>query len=191
MKPRGYSVRIETNHVTVEHRASFRPRTIAILAVLYVCYCLSPSPRNSLLKFLRAGDPVIGCFALFFLAIPLIGGVTWLTFQSGEVFRCDEKTLALGQRRTLGRWHRSTFAKAGTSLAWTFFFRSKARSYEAIQVDSGGVVIRVLEDLPKTDGCNVLNACSRLGWKVTLPEILPMNEDIEKRGWFVNPWKPT
>ncbi len=80
MKERGYRVRVEEGRVSVEHRASFRPRTITYLAIAYLCYCLLPVVRKILVEFYTSRDPVIGCFALLMCLIPFLFGATWLFF---------------------------------------------------------------------------------------------------------------
>ena len=44
-------MRVEADRVIVEHRASFQRRTIAWMAVVYLCYCLIPSVKKFWLTF--------------------------------------------------------------------------------------------------------------------------------------------
>lgn len=109
-KSRGYIVHTDEDQVSVEHRASFRPRTIMLMSVVYLCYCLLPAVRGVLVDFYRSHDPVVAGFALFMLLIPIMSGFTFFFFASGEVMRCDARELHFAKRRTWGRWHRFRFA---------------------------------------------------------------------------------
>lgn len=193
MKPQGYIVRIASDRVTVEHRASFRPRTVVLLGAAYTCYCLLPGIRKVLVSFYKSHDPVIGCFALLMLLIPFLSGASWLFFASGEVMRCDAKELQIARRRSWGRWHRLTFPSAQIrELRRASRGSGRNRSFSVLSFSYEGRTFDLLEDLSWTDSDRVLKACKSLGLDaiVSVDDAAPMLSDIAKRGWLVNPWRP-
>jgi hypothetical protein len=192
MKPRGYIVRVEADRVTVEHRASFRPRMIVWMAAAYLCYCLLPGVRKVLVDFYHSRDPVIGGFALLMLLIPL-SGATWLLFASGEVMRCDAHELHVARRRTWGRWRRHHFLSPQVrELHRAFRGTGKSRSYTVLTFQYDGRTFDMLEYLSDTDSDHVLKACKSMGLDaiVTVDEGAAMLRDIDQRGWFINPLRP-
>ncbi len=193
MKPRGYSVREESDRVTVEHRASVRPRTIAWLSVVYVCYCLLPGVRNILEDLYHSHDPVTGGFALFMLLIPFFFGATWFFFRSGEVMNCDAQELHLARRRTWGQWHRLRFPSPDVrELRRAVRGNAKSRNFSVLTFQYNGRTFDMLEDLNSEDSECVLRACKAMGLDaiMVVDDAAAMNQDIEQRGWFINPLKP-
>jgi hypothetical protein len=193
LKQRGYSVRVERDCVSVEHRASFRPTTIAILVVAYLVYCLFPAVRRILTDFFASWDPITGCFALFMLLIPFFAGATWLYFASGEVMYCDAHELRFARRRTLGRWHRFRFSSTrikGVQMAYRG--GPRRRSFSVLTFQYEGRVFDMLEEIKKPDSDRVLRACKSMGLDVVIPvdPAAAMLEDIDRRGWFINPLRP-
>lgn len=187
---RGYRVRVEKDNVSVEHRASFRPCTIACMAIAYVCYCLLTSTRKVLTDFFASWDPVIGCFALLLLLIPFLFGATWLFFASGEVMRCDAQELRFARRRSWGRWHHFRFSSAKVrELRRDFRGSGRTRHFTVLTFQYEGRTFDMLEDLSLTDSESVLHACKSMGLDVIIPvdEAAGMLHDIEQRGWFINP----
>jgi hypothetical protein len=190
LKPRGYAVRVEAGRVTVEHRASFRSRTIVYMAIAYFCYCLVPGVRKVLVDFYNSRDPVIGGFALLMLLIPFLFGATWLFFASGEVMRCDAQELHFARRRSWGRWHRLRFASAKVrKLRRAFRSTGRSRSFTVLTFQYDGRTFDMLEDLNQTDSDLVLRACKSIGLDAILvvDDAAVMNQDIAQRGWFINP----
>lgn len=193
MKQRGYRVRIEKGSVSVEHRASFRPRTLACLAIGYVCYCLLSSVRKPLVDFFTSWDPAIGAFVLILLLIPFLSGATWLFFASGEVMRCDAEELHFARRRSWGRWHRFRFPSVQVQdLHRAFRGSGRNRHFTVLTFKHDGETFDMLEDLSLTDSESVLQACKSMGLDVSIPvdEAAGMLHDIEQRGWFINPLRP-
>jgi len=193
VKQRGYIVRVEDGHVTVEHRASFRPRTIVWMSVAYGCYCMIPGVRKILVDFYNSHDPVIGCFALFMLLIPFLSGATWFFFRSGEVMYCDAQELRLARRRTWGHWHRLRFSSAQVrELRRASRGNAKSRNFTILTFQYDGRTFDMLEDLNSTDSDRVLRACKSMGIDaiIVVDDAAAMNHDIEQRGWFINPLKP-
>jgi hypothetical protein len=47
----------------------------------------------------------------------------------------------------------------------------------------------MLEDMSYTDSDRVLRACQSMGFDVVIDEADVMLKDIEKRGWWVNPFR--
>jgi hypothetical protein len=193
MKQRGYRVRVEKDSVSVEHRASIRPRTIVCLAIAYVCYCFLPAVRRVLTDFFASGDPVIGCFAMLLLLIPFLSGATWLFFASGEVMRCDAQELRFARRRSWGRWHRFCFSSAQVQeLHRDYRGSGRNRHFTVLTFQCEKRTFDMLEDLSLTDSESVLHACKSMGLDVIIPvdEAAGMLHDIEQRGWFINPLRP-
>ncbi len=193
MKPRGYIVRVQTNRVTVEHRASVRPRTVFWLAFGYGCYCLLPGVRKMLVDFYHSGDTTTGGFAFFMLLIPFLSGATWFFFRSGEVMRCDAQELQIARRRTLGRWHRLDFPSPQIrQLCSANRGNPKSRNFTVLTFQYDGRTFDMLENLNPTDSDRVLRACKSMGLDaiIVVDDAAAMNHDIAQRGWFVNPLKP-
>ena len=164
-KSRGYNIQIEKERVSVEHRASFQPRTIVWMSVAYLCYCLLPAVRRVLVDFYRSHDPVVAGFALFMMLIPFMSGAGLLFFASGEVMRCDAQELHFAKRRTWGRWHRLRFAaKEIRQLRRTSRGAgSRNRYYTILTFEHGGRTYDMLEDLNLEQSNQILQACSALG----------------------------
>ena len=193
MKPRGYSVRVERDCLSVEHRASFKPITVAILVVAYLVYCLLPSVRRILTDFFASWDPITGCFALFMLLIPFFTGATWLYFASGEVMYCDAHELRLARRRTLGSWHRFRFSSTQIKeLRLAYRGGPRRRNFSVLTFQYGGRAFDMLEEIKRSDSDLVLQACKSMGLDVVI-SVDPgaaMLDDIDRRGWFINPLRP-
>jgi hypothetical protein len=190
VKKRGYTVRIEQARVSVEHRASFRPRTTVLLVIAYLCYCLLPAVRKVLADFYFHRDPVVGGFALVMLLIPFLFGATWLFFVSGEVMHCDAQELRFARRRSLGRWHRFQFPSVDVKeLQKAIRGGSKTRHYTVLTFRYGGKKYDMLENLDTADSDRVLKACKAMGLDaiIVLDVGAAMLHDIDKRGWFINP----
>jgi hypothetical protein len=190
VKSRGYIVRMEENHVTVEHRASLRPRTIAWMSVAYGCYCLLPGVRNILVDLYHSHDPITGCFALFMLLVPFICGATWFFFRSGEVMFCDAQQLRLARRRTWGHWHRFSFPSVQVrELRRAVRGNAKSRNFSVLTFQYGGRTFDMLENLNATDSDRVLQACKSMGLDaiIVVDDAAAMNHDIEQHGWLINP----
>ncbi len=193
MQQRGYNIQIKEDVVLVEHRASLRPRTLILLCAAYVAYCLLPTNRKVLHDFYVSPDPVVACFAIFFLLIPFVSAATWLVFNSGEVFRCDRDELRFARRRVLGRWHRFSFSSRQVRrLRRTFRGGPKSRNYKVLTFDVYDKAFDILEEIETRDAEHILKACKALGLDFELPLADPgahMLRDIEQRGWWVNPLK--
>jgi hypothetical protein len=193
MKQRGYTVRIQPNEVSIEHRASIRPRTVVLLSVAYLGYCFLPDVRKILMDFYGSRDPVVAGFAVFMLLIPFLFGATWLFFASGEVMHCDARELHFARRRTLGRWHRLRFPSSEVkALRREFRGTSKSRSYTVLTFQHNGKRFEMLEDLNSTDSDRVLKACKSMGVDavIVVDDAAAMNKDIARRGWLINPLRP-
>lgn len=138
-------------------------------------------------------DSVIGVFALVMLLIPFLFGATWLFFASGEVMHCDAQELHFARRRTLGRWHRSRFLSAqvyGLQQA-SRGAGGKTRHFTVLTFQVNGKRYDMLEDLDHTDSEHVLKACKAMGLDavIVVDEGAAMLRDIDKRGWFINPFR--
>ncbi len=192
MEQRGYRVRVEAESVEVEHRASFRPRTLCLLAIAYVAYCCLPAVRRPLMDFIHSPDLFVAAILLLMLLIPWIGGVTWLMFASGEVLRCDRKELRFATRKTFGHWHRYRFATAEVERMERIIYGGpKRRTYPVLTFKVQGRSYRMLEDISDEDSDRILNACKAMGYDVFIDQVgKAMLRDIEKRGWWVNPMRP-
>ena len=193
MKQRGYTVQVEQGRVSVEHRASFRSRTLVWLLIAYLCYCLLPDVRKVLTDFYKHRDPVVGGFALLLLLIPVLSGATWLFFASGEVMHCDARELHFARRRTWGRWHRFRFpAGQVRGLQRAFRGSSKSRSFTVLTFQVEGKRYDMLEELSPTDSEHVLKACKAMGLDAVIVVDVgaAMLRDIDQRGWFINPLRP-
>lgn len=192
MKQRGYRVRVEEGRVSVEHRASFRPRTVVCMAIAYLCYCLVPG-GNTLVDFYTSRDQVIGGFVLLMLLIPFLFGATWLFFASGEVMSCNAQELHFARRRTWSRWHRFRFSSAQVrELRRASRGTGKSRNFTVLTFQYDGRAFDMLEDLNQTDSDRVIHACKSMGLDVIIPsdEAAVMRKDIDQRGWFINPLQP-
>jgi hypothetical protein len=193
VRPRGYTVLVAKDHVSVEHRASFRPRTIVYMAIAYLCYCLIPGVRKTLVDFYHSRDPIIGCFALFMMLIPFLSAATWLFFASGEVMRCDARDLHFARKTTWGHWHRLRFSSAQIrELRGALRGSGKTRNFTVLTFQYEGRAYDMLEDLNWTDSDHVLHACKSMGLDsiVVVDDAAVMNHDIAQRGWFINPLRP-
>ncbi len=191
LKARGYTVRINTDHVLVEHRASFRQRTIVMLSIAYLCYCLLPAVRKPFAAFYRSHDPVFAGFALLMLLIPFMSGAGLLFFASGEVMSCDTQELCFAKRRTWGRWHRFRFpAKEVRQMRRTSRGAgSRSRYYTVLTFQHRGRTYDMLEDLDPESSEQILKACKALGLDaiIVVDQNAAMNRDIAARGWLINP----
>lgn len=191
MKPRGYTVRVEADRVTVEHRASFGPRKIVYMAVAYLCVCLISDVRKILVDFYKSPDLATGCFALLMLLLPILCGVTWFFFASGEVMRCDVQELHFARRRTWGRWRRHRFSSAHVrELRRVFRGGPKSRTFSVLTFQYDGRTFDMLEDLDQMDSDRVLHACKSMGLDIMVDDAAVMLHDIAQRGWFINPLRP-
>ncbi len=133
-----------------------------------------------------------GFIALIFLLIPIVIVISLFHALSGEVMRCDANELLIAQRRTLGRWHRFHF-KSSEVREFRRDVRSRGRSwYSILTFRYGDVAFDLFENLSLTDAAQILEACKSLGVDTILPDMTgaAMLMDIEKRGWFINPFKP-
>jgi hypothetical protein len=192
VKVRGYKILIDASRVKVEHRAAVSPWTVFFVAIAYLCYGLIPPVRKILLDFYASLDPIVGCFALLMLLIPIIFGATWFFFVSGEVMLCDAKELQFARRRTWGHWKRRCFSLGDVrGLRRAIRGNGKTRSYTVLTFQYGTKTVDMLEDLNWTDSDRVLKACRSMGLDtVIITEDAVMQNDIAQRGWFVNPLKP-
>jgi len=193
MKERGYRVRVEADRVTVEHRASVKPRTVIILSVGYICYCLVSRIRTILIDFYHSHDLVTGGFALFMMSIPFLFGITWFLFTSGEVMSCDAQELRLARRRIWGHWHRRRFISPQISkLQRVIRGNSKSRNYPVLTFQYEGKTYDMLEYLSLADSDSVLKACKSMGVDaiIVVDPAAAMLHDIDQRGWLINPLKP-
>jgi hypothetical protein len=163
------------------------------MAVAYFCYCLLPGVRKVLVDFYHSRDPVIGGFALLMFLIPFLSGATWLFFTSGEVMRCDAHGLNFARRRTLGRWHLHRFLSPQLrELQRAFRGSGKSRSYTVLTFQYDGRTFDMLEEISFTDSDQILKACKSMGLDAIVPvdDGAAMLNDIDKRGWFINPLRP-
>jgi hypothetical protein len=191
MKKPKYRVRVQNGSVIVEHRASFGPAAFSLLLLGYLCYCLLPEVKDTLGNFYTSHDPVMGVFAFFLLCIPALAGLSWFRFASGEVLYCGRNELRLARRRTWGRWHRFRFpAQEVKKFRRVIRGTSKSRNYPVLTFDVQAQTYDILEDLGYTDSDRVLRACRAMGFDVITDEVGDaMLKDIEKRGWWINPFR--
>jgi len=193
MKQRGYTVRTEGNWISVEHRAYPTSFTVLVLTFAYLIYCLIPPTRDAVVNFYTSHDPVVGGVALFMLLLPFLSTATWLRFASGEVMHCDARELRFARRRTLGLWRRFQFSTSKIrQLRRETRGTSKTRNYSVLAFEYEGKKYDLLEEISRKDSDRVLHACKTMGLDVFIPidEGTAMLNDIEERGWFVNPWSP-
>ncbi len=174
----------------VEHRASLGA-SLGLLVFVYLCYCLLPDVRKTLVEFYASHDASAAAAALILLIIPMLTGVSWFRFASGEVLYCDRNELRFARRRAWGRWHRFRFASGEVKeLHRTFRGSAKSRGYSVLTFDVQGQVHDMLENLNYTDSDRVLRACRSMGYDVAIDETADaMLKDIEKRGWWINPFR--
>ncbi len=164
IKSRGYIVHTDEGHVSVEHRASFRPRTIMLMSVVYLCYCLLPAVRSVLADCYRSHDPVAVVFALFILLIPIMSGFTLFFFASGEVMRCDAREIHFAKRRTWGRWHRFRFASQEVrEIHLASRGGGRARYYTVLSFQHGKRNYDMLEDMDSQSSARILKALAGMG----------------------------
>jgi hypothetical protein len=197
MKPAAYRIGISDNSVSVQHRVPRPSWEVWLLIPSYALIIYFNHGFKVLAELLRAGEWANCCalVLLMFLFI-LLFTWSWLVYSSGEFLHCDAMELQLGKRRVWTRWRRKTFTKSSISqISYARRGGSKTRSYSVLTFKLNDKRMDILEDISLEDAASVLRACQSLGFRCILPEIFlnhagPMNEDIGKRGWFVNPWRP-
>lgn len=191
MKKYGYRVRVEDGSVIVEHRASFSRVVLGPLLLCYMCLMVLPEVRRALVEFYASPNASAAVSSLLFLVVPVVTGVSWLMFASGEVLYCDRKELRFARRRIWGRWHRFRFASSQVrKLHRAIRGSGKTRNYSVLTFEVQGRTYDMLEELSYTDSDRVLRACRSMGFDVVIDETADaMMKDIEKRGWWVNPFR--
>lgn len=176
----------------VEHRASFGAGDLSVLILVYVgCFAVVPDFREVFLEFGTSPGLSTGAALLLILFIPVLTGFGWLRVACGEVLCCDRNELRFAQRRTWGRWHRFRFpSNEVKKLRRAFRGSSKSRSYSVLTFEVQGRTYDMLEELSYTDSDRVLRACRAMGIDVIIDEVGDaMLKDIEKRGWWINPFR--
>ena len=176
----------------VEHRASFGPGTLSIFILGYLgCYALVPDSRKAFIEFCTSPGLSTGAPLSLFLFIPVIIGFSWLRFASGEVLCCDRSELRFAQRRIRGRWHRFRFASNDVQkLRRAIRGSGKSRNYSVLTFEVQGRSYDMLEDLSYIDSDRILRTCRAMGFDVVIDEVGDaMLKDIEKRGWWINPFR--
>lgn len=152
------------DRVWVEHRASFRPRTIVLLCIGYLAYCLLPGIRPLLFSVLRSHDLAAIAFMFLLLQLPLVPLMGVFFFASGEVMRCDAEELRFARRRTFWRWRRFTLpAREIRELHFAFNLGGRARTFNALLFQHRGRTYYMLEDLDVVSANRVLSALSKMG----------------------------
>ena len=153
------------DRVLVEHRASFRPRTIVFLCIAYLAYYLLPGIRPLIVDALRSHDLVSIAFMLLLLQLPLVTPFLCIFFfASGEVMRCDAEELRFARRRTFWRWRRFTLpAREIRELHFAFGLGGRARNFNALLFQHRGRTYYMLEDLDVASADRVLSTLSKIG----------------------------
>lgn len=175
----------------VERRVSlFVPFAVGVPLAAYIFVSIFPVARGSLADFFISGESLDGLFGFLLVAIPVLSVVNWFRFASGEVFRCSRNELLFARRQPFRYWQRFRFAAVevkGLSRA----IRSAGRSsYPVLSFAVRGRTYDILENMGYTDSDRVLRACKSLGLDVVIDETADaMLKDIEKRGWWINPFR--
>lgn len=161
---RGYKVRIGVDRVWVEHRASFRPRTIRLLCIGYLAYYLLPGVRPNIFSALRSHDLAWIAFTFLLFQLPLVPLIGLFFFASGEVMRCDAEELRFARRRTFWPWRRFTLpAREIRELHFAFNLGGRARTFNALLFQHRGRTYYMLEDLDVASANQVLSTLSKMG----------------------------
>ena len=175
----------------VEHRVSIGTAVLVPLAMISCTYLVSPDVRRALAEFYASPDFASGVLVFLLLPIPLLFGLSWFRFASGEVLRCDRNELRFARRRMWGSWHRFQFASGQVKkLRRDFRGSGKTRGYSVLTFDVQRQTYDLLENMSYTDSDRVLRACRSMGVDVVIDETADvMLKDIEKRGWWINPFR--
>ena len=197
MKEPDYRIRITSTVVSVQHRVKRPPWELCILVPAYGLIIYFNGGFRIMAALVRSGDWGLFCLALVLsFAFVLLFGWSWLIYSTGEFLHCDLNECHTGKRRVWIRWRRGVFTRQSVSrLERAGRGGSKTRSYTVLTFQVAGKRRDILEDLPLEQAVSVLKACKSLGYDCILPEVFPnhdgpMKADIEKHGWFVNPWRP-
>ena len=197
MRAPDYRIRITRDSVSVQHRVRRPSWEIWLLIPAYMLIIFFNGGFRILANLIREaawGSVVVaiclnGAFILLF-------SWSWLIYSSGEFMRCDTDELQFARRRFWTHWRRRSFIKNEVAqLGFASRGGSKTRHYTVLTFRAGGKQNDLLEDISPEDASRVLAACKSLGYECVMPELFrnydgPMNADIEKRGWIVNPWRP-
>jgi len=190
MKKPNYRVRILDGSVIVEHRVSLGPVALSFLMVGYIGYCSFSGAGQSLVDFYTSRDAATGALALLLLLIPALFVVGWLRFASGEVLCCDRNDLRFARRRMFKHWQRFQFPASDVKQLRRAIRTTGKTSYSVVTFEVQGRAYDLLENLKYTDCDRVLRACRAMGFDVVIDETADaMLKDIEKRGWWINPFR--
>lgn len=190
MKKPNYRVRVLDGSVIVEHRVSLGPVALSFLMVGYICYCSFSGAGQSLVDFYSSRDAATGVLALFLLLIPALFVVGWLRFASGEVLCCDRNELRFARRRMFKRWQRFQFPASDVKQLRRAIRTTGKTSYSVVTFEVEGRAYDLLANLKYTDCDRVLRACRSMGYDVVIDDTADaMMKDIDKRGWWVNPFR--
>ena len=190
MKKPNYRIRVLDGSVIVEHRVSLGNVTLSFLMVGYVFYCWFSGARQSLVDFYTSRDPATGVFALFLLLLPALFVVGWLRSSSGEVLCCDRSELQFARRRMFRRWQRFRFLSGDVKKLRRAVRTAGRTTYPVLSFEVQGRAYDLLAYMKYTDCDHVLRACRSMGYDVIIDETADaMMKDIDKRGWWINPFR--
>lgn len=196
MSAKQLRIRETPNHITVERRSQWAPLTtfLGTFIFLFVLGLITPGKTTSqnFLQIILKSDAVTIVFMLLFLGVfstVLAWGV--LKISRAEFLHCDAMRFHYG-RKGLGRtWARSSYSRHSiTRLRWGQFSIDRNTAINCLMFEIGAYTEHVLEGLTLVEADQILTSCQRFGYDVFRDESVPMLLDIEKRGWFVNPWRP-
>lgn len=174
----------------VEHRVSIRNAILVPFAMVLCVYGVSPDIRRAIADFYTSRDLSSGVLVFMLLLLPVLLALSWFRFASGEVLYCDRNELRFARRRMWGRWNRFQFPSSDVKkLRRVFRGSGKTRGYSVLTFDVQGRTHDMLENLTYTDSDRVLRACRSMGINVVIDEADAMLKDIEKRGWWINPFR--
>lgn len=190
MRKPNYRFRITDGSVIVEHRVSIRNAILVPFAMVLCVYGVSPDIRRAIADFYTSRDLSSGVLVFMLLLLPVLLALSWFRFASGEVLYCDRNELRFARRRMWGRWNRFQFPSSDVKkLRRVFRGSGKTRGYSVLTFDVQGRTHDMLENLTYTDSDRVLRACRSMGINVVIDEADAMLKDIEKRGWWINPFR--
>ncbi len=197
MRVTDYRIRITRETVSVQHRVRRPSWEVWLLIPVYMLIIFLNGGFRVLANLVReAAWGLLVAAILLYGAFILLFSWSWLIYSSGEFMRCDANELQFARRRFWTHWRRRSFTtKDVAQLSFASRGGSKTRYYTVLTFRAGGKQNDVLEDISPEDASRVLAACKSLGYECVTPELFrnydgPMNADIDKRGWWVKPWRP-
>ncbi|MEZ2346636.1 hypothetical protein [Terriglobus sp. RCC_193] len=196
MSAKQLRIRATPNHVMVERRSPWTPVITFIGTFVFsgAFMLIMPGKHNnpSLLQImLRSGhiaDLSIFVFIAIFSAFMSYGS---LKLSRAEFVHCDD-TKFHHARKGIGRaWIRTSYPREAIKrLRWDIFAFDRNTKVSSLMFEANGVTGHALEGLTLIEADRILASCQGFGYDVFRDETVPMLLDIEKRGWFVNPWRP-